>query len=55
MADALATAICVLGSDRGMKLIEQTDETSALIVQATKEGVDVTTSNSFSLHEIKQQ
>jgi thiamine biosynthesis lipoprotein len=54
MADALATAICVLGADRGMKLIEQTDETSALIVQVTKEGVDVTTSKSFSLHEITQ-
>jgi thiamine biosynthesis lipoprotein len=53
MADALATAICVMGSERGMKLIEETEETSALIVQAATEGTQVVVSTKFPLHEFK--
>jgi thiamine biosynthesis lipoprotein len=33
-ADSYATAVCVLGPERGLKLIDATEGTSALIVEA---------------------
>ena len=51
LADGLATAICVMGSERGLKLIEETDDASALIVQA--EGTQVIVSPKFLSHEFK--
>ena len=53
MADALATAVCVLGSERGLKLIEDSDQTDALIVQATDSGIRVLESKTFRAHEMK--
>jgi thiamine biosynthesis lipoprotein len=52
-ADALATAVCVLGVERGLKLIEETDEVEALIVQSTDNGLQVLESNQFHNCEIK--
>lgn len=39
-ADALATAVCVLGLERGLKLIKSMPETRALICQQTDAGPD---------------
>ncbi len=47
-ADGLATAISILGSDRGLKLIEQSKGTAALIVVATDDGLSVTESPGFA-------
>ncbi len=40
-ADALATAVSVLGMERGLKLIEATEKTAALIVKKTGRGVEL--------------
>ena len=47
-ADAVATAISILGTDRGVKLIEQTKGTVALIVQMRDDGPAVTESPGFA-------
>ena len=52
-ADALATAICVLGPEKGLKLIEGRDRIEALIVRATDEGPRVIESKSFQSYEAK--
>jgi thiamine biosynthesis lipoprotein len=52
-ADALATAVCVLGSEKGLKLIQGLDRVEALIVQATDEGPRVIESKSFRTYEAK--
>ena len=52
-ADALATAICVLGPQKGLKLIEGRGRVEALIVQATDEGPRVIESKSFQSYETK--
>jgi thiamine biosynthesis lipoprotein len=46
-SDSLATAVCVLGVDRGLKLIESLDATSALIARPTDEGPQVWESSRF--------
>jgi FAD:protein FMN transferase len=38
MADSYAVAVCVLGPKRGLKLIDSTDGTAALIVEASGQG-----------------
>ncbi len=50
-ADALATAICVLGPEQGLKLIEGRDRIEALIVLATDDGPRVVESKSFRSYE----
>ncbi len=52
-ADALATAICVLGPEKGLKLIEGRDRIEALIVMATDDGPRVVESKSFRSYERK--
>lgn len=55
-ADALATAVCVLGPEKGLKLIAENNKAEsveALIVRATDEGFQVTTSAGFAHHELK--
>ena len=52
-ADALATAICVLGPEKGLKLIEGLDRIEALIVLATDEGPRVIESKSLRTYETK--
>lgn len=47
-ADGLATAVCVVGPERGLKLIEQTKGAAALIVLATDDGLTVTESPGFA-------
>ena len=37
-ADGLATAVSVLGPERGLKLVESTEDTAALIMRATEDG-----------------
>ncbi len=37
-SDSLATAVCVLGPERGMKVVEETEGTAALILLVTKDG-----------------
>jgi thiamine biosynthesis lipoprotein len=53
IADALATAICVIGPGRGMTLIEENPSLAALIVQANDDGVELIESKGFRLHEVK--
>ena len=52
-ADALATAICVLGPQKGLNLIEGHGRVEALIVLATEEGPRVIESKSFQSYETK--
>lgn len=52
-ADALATAVCVLGPDKGMKLIEMEQGVEALVVRATEQGLQVTTSAGFERCQLK--
>ena len=47
-ADGLATAISILGPEHGLKLIEQSKGTAALIVQATDDGLAVAESPGFA-------
>ena len=46
-ADCLATAACVLGPDRGLKLVEATAGASVLFVRKTAKGEEVTESKGF--------
>jgi len=46
-SDSLATAVCVLGVDRGLKLIESLEATSALIARPTDAGPQVWESARF--------
>jgi FAD:protein FMN transferase len=52
-SDALATAICVLGPQKGLKMIEGRDRVEALIVYASEEGPRVIESKSFQIYETK--
>ena len=52
-ADALATAICLLGPERGLPLIDLYDQSAALIVLATDDGPRVVESKSFPTFEAK--
>lgn len=47
-ADGLATAISILGPDRGLKLIDQTKGAAALVVLAGENGVTATESTGFA-------
>ena len=38
MADGYATAVCLIGSEQGIKLLDQIDSTAGLIVTATNAG-----------------
>jgi thiamine biosynthesis lipoprotein len=51
-ADALATAVCVLGSARGLKLIESCERTAGLMVTATDDKPQTVESKSFSEYEL---
>jgi len=51
-ADALATAVCVLGSARGLKLIESCERTAGLMVTATDDKPQTVKSKSFSEYEL---
>jgi thiamine biosynthesis lipoprotein len=46
-SDALATAVSVLGPERGLKLVEETEGVSAYIVRQTEKGEEVFTSKRF--------
>ena len=52
-ADAMATAVSVLGAEKGLKLIEENDETDVLIVIATDQGTRVVESTKFRRHEVQ--
>ena len=47
-ADALATAICVMGPARGIELIDKLPNTAALIVLVTDDGVKTHESRDFT-------
>jgi thiamine biosynthesis lipoprotein len=51
-SDALATAVCILGPERGLKMIEGHQNVEALIVQATDDGVETFESKGFRGYEI---
>ena len=51
-ADALATAVCVLGSVRGLKLIESCERTAGLMVTATDGKLQTVESKSFSEYDL---
>jgi thiamine biosynthesis lipoprotein len=46
-ADGLATAVCVLGPERGLALVEATEGAAALIVRKTEKGLETLTSKRF--------
>lgn len=50
-ADSLATAVSVLGSGAGLKLIEDTPQAAALIIQCVDERASSVTSKRFAEHE----
>jgi thiamine biosynthesis lipoprotein len=52
VADGLDTAACIMGPERGLKLIEQTHGAVGMIMLATDDGVTVTESNGFSKYVI---
>ena len=54
-ADGLATAVSILGPDRGLKLIDQSKGSAALIVLATDSGMSVTESTGFGKFVIFQE
>jgi FAD:protein FMN transferase len=54
-ADGLATALSVLGPDRGLKLIEEMKGPAALFVLATDDGISVTKSSEFDSHVIEDK
>jgi len=47
-SDSLAKVVCVLGPERGLKLIEATDGAAALFVRKTDSGVETFESKRFS-------
>ena len=49
-ADALASAVSVLGPKRGIALVEQTPKTAALVVRAPKETVEIHKSKGFDAY-----
>lgn len=51
--DALATALCVMGPDRSMHLIEKTDRAAALFVMETDKGIVTIRSKRFAEYEFK--
>jgi thiamine biosynthesis lipoprotein len=52
-ADALATAICVLGPENGLKLIDPINDVDCLIAVAADDGVRVVESKSFAKRDLK--
>jgi FAD:protein FMN transferase len=53
LADALDTAICIVGPERGLALLEEQNGCDALIVQATEDGMQLIESKQFRRHEVK--
>jgi FAD:protein FMN transferase len=53
VADALATAMCVLGPERGLKVVEDTDQAAALFVLETDKGIVTIPSKRFKDYEFK--
>ncbi len=47
-ADSLATALCVLGPERGLSLIEKTEGAAALFVLETAKGIETMASKRFA-------
>jgi thiamine biosynthesis lipoprotein len=54
LADGLDTAICVMGSEKGLKLIESLDKVAGIMFFETDKGVDVTVSKRFAQYEVKE-
>ncbi len=52
-ADGWAGALCVLGPERGLKLVETMDDAAALFVTATEQGQVVQRSRRFAMFEVK--
>ncbi|WP_397569377.1 FAD:protein FMN transferase [Schlesneria sp. T3-172] len=53
IADSLATAICILGPERGLPLLDLHDQTAALVVHASSDGPQVVESKSFATFEAR--
>ena len=53
IADSLATAICILGPERGLPLLDLHDQTAALIVHASSDGPQVVESKSFATFDAR--
>jgi thiamine biosynthesis lipoprotein len=50
LSDPLATAVCVLGRDKGLALIDKLDGTAALFVRGTDQGEEVVESRRFAMY-----
>lgn len=54
ITDPLATAACILGEEKGLKLIENLPDTAALFVFETPDGIRTTPSKHFGKYEVKE-
>jgi thiamine biosynthesis lipoprotein len=54
LADGLDTAICVMGAERGQKLIESLDNVAGIMFFETEKGVEVTVSKRFAKYEVRE-
>ena len=55
LADGLDTAICVMGAERGLKLIEALDNVAGIMFFETANGVEVRVSKRFARYEVEQE
>ncbi|WP_040592693.1 FAD:protein FMN transferase [Schlesneria paludicola] len=55
VADALATAVCVQGPEKGLSLAESSPQIEALIVEATEQGTRVIETSGFKQLEWKKE
>jgi thiamine biosynthesis lipoprotein len=53
-ADGLDTALCILGPQRGLQVVESLDHVAALFMLETDKGVTVVPSKRFGEHEVKE-
>jgi thiamine biosynthesis lipoprotein len=53
-ADALETAVYVLGPERGLKLVDQTPGAAAIFVRSTKGGLETFESSRFKAIGIQE-
>jgi FAD:protein FMN transferase len=54
-ADALDTALCVVGPDKGLKIIESLDRVAGIMYFETDKGVDVRTSKRFGQYDVTKK
>ena len=49
-SDGLDTGLCILGVERGLKIVEARDDLAALFISETDKGIETTASNRFGMY-----